>query len=399
MSKDFGSLLNSLESELSRDARRKVLQRLDCPIGYIDDTIDWFNFWAWLREKNIFSEYKVDASIFKSVGLVKVGQMIDDFNSRNSFKSVGERCLEDIATHEFVWSSVGSRLSEIQLQLDSNLRASGRSESLNWWHLVVSNGSPKIRTHNLFMQCREQGCLPQLWDAISKVLPRTGSLLGSIPEVPQSFREEKKSSETLSSLADIAESRKKYEKLSASNLLKENDDAELEDLVLVLMVELNKNEAWFKFAQKKGVTTNPKGAEIIRQARLEKRPAQRVISDLANTEGYLAMTFLEELKSLEIPDVTISVNKIKEYISKKLQEASVKDAEEAIVHGEVYDWLVGNKLATPEQAQKCLSLFLGKGVTELDDIKYLEASNFEACGLNMAKAQKAAFLAEKMRTQ
>jgi hypothetical protein len=40
---------------------------------------------------------------------------------------------------------------------------------------------------------------------------------------------------------------------------------------------------------------------------------------------------------------------------------------------------------------------LDKGVTELDDLKYLTAANFEACGLNMAKAQKAAFLAEQMK--
>jgi hypothetical protein len=37
MSESFGRLLISLESEMDREARRKVLQRLGCPVGYIDD--------------------------------------------------------------------------------------------------------------------------------------------------------------------------------------------------------------------------------------------------------------------------------------------------------------------------------------------------------------------------
>lgn len=390
MSESFGRLLISLESEMDREARREVLQRLGCPVGYIEDRTNWVNFWSWLRSQMFFSEDKIDSSIFKAVGLVKVGQMIDDFKAPTM-------SLEDIAAQEFIWSSIGSRLPEIQLQLDYYLRNSGMSESLGWWHLVATTGSPKIRTYNLFVQCQQQRCLPQLYKAISAVLPLTGSRLGPIPEATANSRQTTKSVEPSSSLANIAESRRKYDKMSASTLLKESEDADLEDFVTVLMVELNKNEAWFKFAQKKGVTTNPKGAEIIRQARLERRPAQRVIRDLANVEGYLAMTFFEELKSLEIPDVTIAVNKIKEHITKQLHDASARDEEEVAVHGEVYDWLVGNKLVTPEQAQKCLRLFLDKGVTELDDLKYLTAANFEACGLNMAKAQKAAFLAEQMK--
>lgn len=404
MSEAFGRLIISLESEMDRDARRKVLQRLGCPPGQIDDNIGWLHFWGYLQSQCHFSEDNVDSRIFKAVGLVRVGQMIDSFKSSSS-SAVQKRTiqtpvmsLEDIAAQECIWSSVGSRLPEIQLQLDYYLRSSGMPESLGWWHLITYASGPKIKTYTLFIQCQQQRCLPQLYKAISAVLPLTGSRLGPILDVAQRPYQETESVEPSSSLASIAESRKKYDKLSASNLLKETDDADLEDLVMVLMVELNKNEAWFKFAQKKGVTTNPKGAEIIRQARLEKRPAQRVVRDLANVEGYLAMTFLEELKSLEIPDVTISVNKIKEHIAKQLHEASVKDEEEATVHGEVYDWLVGNKLVSPERAQQCLRLFLDKGVTELDDIKYLEASNFEACGLDMAKAQKAAFLATKMRT-
>lgn len=403
-SRNFGQLKCSIESEMDKNARRRVLQRLDCPVGFIEDNLDWTNFWYWLHTRDHFSETNVNPRCFRDAGLPVVVQMIDKYNATYSSAvqpATAQQvpmCLEDIAAMDRIWSNVGPRLAELQIQLDTELRLSNKPSNVGWWHNIVAVPGPKLQTHALFMECRQQGCLPELWRAITKKLPLTGSLLGPIPEsvsVVQKVSEPIHYQST-SSLASIAESRKKYEKLLASELLREREDADLEDLVTVLMVELNKNRAWFKFAQKKGVTTTAKGAEIIRQAELEKRPAQRVVRDLANVEGYLASTFLEELKSLEIPDVTIAVNKIKEHISNQLRSAETKDKEEATVHGEVYDWLVGNKLVPPEKAQQCLRLFLNNGVTELGDLEYFEAPNFEACGLDMAKSLKAAALVKKM---
>lgn len=46
--------------------------------------------------------------------------------------------LEDIISRNDVWPNIGERISEIQLELDAQLRKSSKSSSAAWFHVVTS---------------------------------------------------------------------------------------------------------------------------------------------------------------------------------------------------------------------------------------------------------------------
>ncbi len=115
---------------------------------------------------------------------------------------------------------------------------------------------------------------------------------------------------------------------------------------------------------------------------------------IAQAPGYLALTFLSELKSIS-RSVSDAVEAIEKHLACVESATQDKGAKVAQVNGAIRQWIVKNELcdvSSQAEIQARVDALKGYEVTSLDDLKILDTADFEKCGFRGVKAKKA-FLA------
>lgn len=309
--------------------------------------------------------------------------------------------LEDIISRNDVWPNIGERIPEIQLELDAQLRKSSKSSSAAWFHVVTSaQGGPRGKTKALFSEATQQMCLPEVIRAVSKVLPRTGSYFDQLQiiEIPIQKNQTQISAQgqsfsTMNPFVESMEIQYQTKSMLASTLLSQRDDVPLKKLVARLMLTLGENDAWLKFAKAKGATSGAAAEKRISDAQATGEPESIVIPMIVQAPGYLALTFLSELKSMvNARHVSEVVEKIEEHlvcVESSTQERGNKVAQ---VNSSIRQWIIKNELCdTTSQAeiQARVDSLKDYEVTSLDDLKILDIEDFQKCGFRGVKAKKA----------
>ncbi len=271
----FGRLMVRLEDEISRSSRISILLRLTGkPAVAENNGTSASNFWAYLQAIGAFSRENPDPNIFE--GFPVVQRMIREVcwipspspsPSTTTTRSHSVE-LEELISQEVVWNGVGTRLSEIQLELDSELLKANRPRSAAWFYRVTSaKAGPKGQTKVLFSEAKEQMCLPHLMRAISKVSPLIGQFLNQSPlaiekgQVSSTVQistvekeEEGRRQTTMNPFVESMEVQYQTKTMLASTLLSQCTDVPLKKHVTRLMLALGEDDSWLKFAKAKGAT-------------------------------------------------------------------------------------------------------------------------------------------------
>lgn len=311
--------------------------------------------------------------------------------------------LEDIISRNDVWPTIGERLSDIQLELDTQLRRSSKPSSAGWFYVATSaQGGPKGRTKALFSEATQQMCLPEVIRAVSKVLPRIGSYFDQIQIIEIQNPTQGPTSNmnlTQNPFVESMEIQYQTKSMLASTLLSQKEDVPLKKLVARLMLALGENDAWLKFAKAKGATSGAAAEKRISDAQATGEPESIVIPMIAQAPGYLALTFLSELKSMvNARHVSEAVEKIEEHlvcVESSTQERGNKVAQ---VNSSIRQWIIKNELCditSQTEIQARVDSLKDFEVTSLEDLKILDVGDFEKCGFRGVKAKKAYAAAQK----
>lgn len=307
--------------------------------------------------------------------------------------------LEDIISQNHVWPNIGERIAEIRLELDSQLRKSSKPMSDNWIHRVTSaEGGPRGRTYALFSEAKQQMCIPELICAISKVLPKTGSYFQNFEIQIENPPQGPNMNSTMNPFVESMSIQHQTKSMLASTLLSQKSDVPLKKLVARLLLALGENDAWLKFAKAKGATSGAAAEERISMAQATGEPEAVVIPLIAQAQGYLAITFLSELKSMvNSRHVTEAVEKIEEHLVCVESSIQNKGNQIAEVNSSIRQWIIENELcdtASQLEIQARVDSLKNFEVTSLKDLTILEKEDFEKCGFRGVKAKKA-FLASR----
>jgi hypothetical protein len=408
-SQTFGRLMIRLEDELSRDSRISILHRLTGkPAVAENNGSTAIEFWAFLHACGAFTREYPDPNIFE--GFPVVQKMIREV----CFPRIREVCfpqsivdLEELILQEHIWSNIGERLSDIQIELDNELHQSNKLRSIRWFYVVTSaKGGPKGQTKALFSEAKQQMCLPELIRAISKVSPMTGQFLHQPQfspitkpsQVPYYIPDAQKqipvdSQITTNPFVKSMEIQYQTKSMHASTLLSQREDVPLKKHVIRLMLALGENDAWLKFAEAKGATSGADAEKRISDAQATGEPESIVIPLIAQASGYLALTFLSDLKTMiNSNHVTHVVDQIEEHLAMVESATQNKGDKVAQVNSSIRQWIIKNELCditSQSDIQDRVDALKEFEVSSLDDLKILDKEDFEKCGFKGIKAKKA----------
>jgi hypothetical protein len=185
----------------------------------------------------------------------------------------------------------------------------------------------------------------------------------------------------------------------ASTLLSQRDDVMLKKYVARLMLVLGDNDAWLRFAKAKGATSGAEAEKRISEAQLTGEPETIVVPAIAQAPGYLALTFLSELKTMAgTTHVVDAVETIEQHLACMESAAQNKGNKVAEVNGSIRQWIIQFELCditSQSEIQARVDALKSYEVTSLDDLKILDTEDFEKCGFRGVKAKKAVIAAKK----
>lgn len=185
----------------------------------------------------------------------------------------------------------------------------------------------------------------------------------------------------------------------ASTLLSQRNDVQLEKLVARLMLALGEQNAWLKFANAKGATCSEKAVKYISEAQATGKPEHIVIPAIAQFPNYLAINFLNDLKTLiDMKHVTSEVENIEKHLTYVENTTQQKGNKVAQINMVIRKWIVDNELCdvtSQDEIQNRVDALKNYEVTSLDELKLLEPTDFEKCGFKGIKAKKAFTAAQK----
>jgi hypothetical protein len=308
--------------------------------------------------------------------------------------------LDKLIYRDDIWPFIGERIDEIQFALDDELRKSDKKGTQAWFYRIKDGKSgPKGITIRLFDEVREQMCLPETIRAICKVLPRIGQEFCRDSTPSLAFRDDtqfEKQIEGQNIMNPFVESMNiQYQAKSmlASSLLSQREDVQLKKHVTRLMLALGENDSWLKFAKAKGATSGAAAEKRISDAQSTGEPESIVIPLIAQAPGYLALTFLSELKTMiHSNNVSSVVETIEEHLM--CVESAIQDKGDKIaqVNSSIRQWIIKHELCditSQVDIQARVDALKDYEVTSLDDLKLLDKEDFEKCGFRGVKAKKA----------
>lgn len=206
--------------------------------------------------------------------------------------------------------------------------------------------------------------------------------------------------ETMSVFQAAMASRNATKTMTAMDLLAHRADTRLEKLVDQLMYWLGENEMWFKYAMHMGAVTGEAAERRIREARVTGKPESIVVPEIAAVSGYLATTFLDDLKAIGDDNVVLWVSRIEEHLASRDSVAQSKSDDAARVNTEVRAFIIQNELCDTDnatQVQARLDALKRFKVKCLADLPFLTVDDWrKECGFEGLYAVKAHAAAKRL---